>query len=413
MSKDKKINVLDLFAGAGGFSEGFINAGCSMVAHIEMDKNACETIKTRMVYHALKKRNKLVDYKQYMLGNITRDELVAKYKLQKETDSVLCAEITNNNYRNLFKEINKRLCGGKLNVIIGGPPCQAYSDIGRARDKKGMRWDRRNTLYRLYVKFLEKYQPEIFVFENVKGLLSAAKGRHFHDMRRLMEEAGYAIDYQILNAAEYGVPQNRKRVIIIGWNKKSKLKEYPVFTKVERNYKVKDFLCSLPSLRAGEEIKPSEYKEKSGVIINLGIYNPVVNVLEAHIARPHTAQDKEIYQTAVEMKARGVNISYNMLPEKLKTHQNQKSFLDRFKVVDFDSESCQTVVAHISKDGHYYIHPDPKQNRSLTVREAARLQTFPDDYKFEGNRTSQFRQIGNAVPPIFSKKISEKLVRFI
>lgn len=411
MPKNKKINVLDLFAGAGGFSEGFINAGCNLVAHIEMDKQACETIRTRMVYHALKKKNKLDEYKKYMLGQITRDELTKKYRIQKEIDSVICSEITRKNYSDLFKEVKDKLGRQKLDIIIGGPPCQAYSWVGVSRDSRDMKWDKRNTLYKLYVEFLKEFKPTIFVFENVPGLLSGKKKRHFDNMRRLMKRAGYNVDHRTLDASKYGVPQKRKRVIIVGWNKKSKLKEYPEFAEIERDYKVKDFLSGLPKLKAGESREPVEIDINSGVIFDLKIFNPRVNVVEAHVARPHTAQDKEIYRTAVKTKQKGIELRYDILPERLKTHKNRKSFLDRFKVVDSESLACQTVVAHISQDGHYYIHPDVKQNRSLTVREAARLQTFPDDFKFEGSRSSQFRQIGNAVPPLLSNIIANKLIK--
>ena len=132
-----------------------------------------------------------------------------------------------------------------------------------------------------------------------------------------------------------------------------------------------------------------------------------------HVSRPHRKHDLEIYRIAVTHKNNGYNIKYNELPKRLKTHKNETGFLDRFKVVNFASANSHTIIAHIAKDGHYYIHPDLKQNRSLTVREAARIQTFPDDFIFEGSRTSQFRQIGNAVPPILSKIIAETILRFI
>jgi len=413
MPRRKKIKVLDLFAGAGGFSEGFINAGCDMVAHIEMDKDACETIRTRMVYHALKNQNKLVEYKKYMLDKIERDALVKEHNLQNEIDSVICEKIAKNSYKELFKSIHKRLGGKSLDIIIGGPPCQAFSVIGRSRDKNTMKWDRRNTLYKYYIEFLKEFKPKIFVFENVPGLLSAAKSRHFNTMKRMMIEEGYEVDHRILNAAEYGVPQRRRRVILIGWNKKSKLEKYPDFKKIEKNYLVKDFLWTLPKLNAGQNIQAREYEEESEVLVNLGIFNPAVNVLEAHESRPNSERDLEIYKTAVLTLKKGENLRYNELPEKLKTHKNQISFLDRFKVVDYESPASQTVVAHISKDGHYYIHPDIKQNRSLSIREAARLQTFPDDFKFEGSRTAQFKQIGNAVPPMFSRIITRTLLKYI
>jgi DNA (cytosine-5)-methyltransferase 1 len=175
----------------------------------------------------------------------------------------------------------------------------------------------------------------------------------------------------------------------------------------------------LPRIQAGEGVdKFLTYEENSNKYLSENGIRNGINILTQHIARPHSEQDKEIYRIAVDKwnndKER---LNYNNLPEYLKTHQNRHSFFDRFKVVAEDEPYSQTVVAHISKDGHYYIHPDIKQNRSITVREAARLQSFPDDYYFESikegsNRTSAFKQIGNAVPPLMAFEIA-KLIKKI
>lgn len=412
MPKDIRPKILDLFAGAGGFSEGFIAAGSDMVAHIEMDKDACETIRTRMIYHALKKIGKLDEYEKYLFREISRVELVKKYGLQKEVDSVIQARIDKNNYLKLIDEVRQKLNGKKLDIIIGGPPCQAYSHIGRASDKKHMRRDERKFLYVHYVEFLKALQPKIFIFENVPGLLSAGKGIYLRRMRQLMKKVGYSTDFHILNAAHYGVPQERKRVILIGWNKESTMKGYPEIGKVVRDYKLADFFSDLPKLKAGAGKNRLKFESKSDLLSDLGIVTGV-KVLPDHVSRPHKKQDLEIYRLAVLCKNKGRNIKYNEIPERLKTHKNQTGFLDRFKVVDFSGINSHTVIAHIAKDGHYYIHPDLKQNRSLTVREAARIQTFPDDFLFEGSRTSQFRQIGNAVPPMLSKIIARSIIKFI
>jgi DNA (cytosine-5)-methyltransferase 1 len=405
--------VLDLFAGAGGFSEGFIEAGCEIIGHIEMDKNACDTLITRMVYHALLKKGGLNDYRKYVLGEITRDSLIEKHGLQKERDSVICAEIEKENHRKLIRHVKDRLAGQPLDIIIGGPPCQAYSHIGRARDDRNMRGDRRNFLYRYYVEFLKALKPKLFVFENVPGLETAGKGRYLGDMRNLMKRAGYETDYRVLDAEDYGVPQSRKRIILVGWNKESAMTGYPEFPQVERGYRVGDFLADLPKLRAGRGERIKIFSERNELLEQLGIVDPRFGVLMDHMARPNNSRDREIYRRAVLCKEGGENIKYNSLPEKLKTHRNKDGFLDRFKVVDRSARGSQTVVAHIAKDGHYYIHPDLQQNRSLTVREAARLQTFPDDYKFEGGRGPQFRQIGNAVPPMLSSVIARELIKYL
>ncbi|XOB42353.1 MAG: DNA mismatch endonuclease Vsr [Candidatus Nealsonbacteria bacterium] len=405
--------VLDLFAGAGGLSEGFIRVGCEIVGHIEMDRNACNTLITRMVYHALLKKNKFDDYKNYVLGKITRDALIDKYGLQKERDSVICAKIGKHNYKELIDQIKERLDGGKLDMIVGGPPCQAYSYIGRARDDKNMCHDERNFLYRYYVEFLKTLKPKIFVFENVPGLESAGKGRHLKDMRHLMKQVGYDTDYKILNAADFGVPQNRKRIVLVGWNKTSKLKGYPDFPEVKREYLVSDFFTGLPKIQAGEGRQIRKFLRRNKLLEKLDILNPQFGLLMDHVARPNTKQDLEIYRRAVLVKQKGKNIKYNHLPKRLKTHKNEESFLDRFKVVDTNKRGSHTIVAHIAKDGHFYIHPDIKQNRSLTIREAARLQTFPDDYKFEGGRGPRFKQIGNAVPPMLSEIIARTLINYL
>ena len=408
---DSRPKVLDLFAGAGGFSEGFMRAGCEIIGHIEMDKKACSTLITRMIYHALLKKGRIGEYKRYILGKITREALIDKYGLQKERDSVIRAKVGKDNYKELIRQIKERLNGQKLDIIVGGPPCQAYSYVGRARDDKKMRRDERNFLYRYYVEFLKAFRPKIFVFENVPGLETAGKGKYLRDMRRMMKLVGYDTDYKILNAADFGVPQNRKRIILVGWSKTSKPNGYPDFPATEREYVVKDFLAGLPKVQAGTGRRVEKFSKRNMLLEKLGILNPRFGILMDQVARPNTRQDLEIYRRAVLAKRKGENIKYNHLPERLKTHNNEDGFLDRFKVIDTNIRGSHTIVAHIAKDGHFYIHPDIKQNRSLTVREAARLQTFPDDYKFDGERGPQFKQIGNAVPPMLSEIIARELIK--
>ncbi len=281
----------------------------------------------------------------------------------------MCNKIDKHSYPEIIKNIKNRLNGQKIDIIIGGPPCQAYSYIGRARDKNNMKWDHRKFLYRYYVEFLKEFKPKIFVFENVPGLVSSGSGIYLKQMRKLMKEAGYETKYEILDAANFGVPQHRKRVILVGWNKKSTLKDYPNFSEIDRDYIVKDFLFELPKISSGKGQQIKKFLSKNVLLENLGIVNPEFSFLMNHIARPNISRDLEIYRRAVVSKKEGENIKYNTLPQKLKTHKNETSFLDRFKVVDFKAKGSHTVVAHIAKDGHFYIHPDIKQNRSLTVRE--------------------------------------------
>ena len=281
-----------------------------------------------------------------------------------------------------------------------------------------MKNDERNYLYLYYANFLEKYKPSYFVFENVAGLLSASDSdgrRHFEAMRSLFFKRGYTTEYRTLPANDYGVLQSRKRVFLVGHLGQSE-GFYPEPDKWLTQAKVKEVFAGLPALTAGTgdpgacHINPC----RGGWQREAGIQSDNIPVTW-HQARPHSSQDLEIYRIAVELwNSSKVRLNYKNLPDHLKTHRNRSSFYDRFKVVASDLPFSHTVVAHIAKDGHYYIHPDIKQNRSITPREAARLQTFPDDYYFESirgvpARTPAFRQVGNAVPVLLSRRIAEKL----
>ena len=413
----RQLNYLDLFAGAGGLSEGFIRAGFKPVAHVEMDPAACFTLRTRMAYHWLKAHDKEKQYAKYLNGCISRSELYDQVPEQL-IQSVINAEISGVTLPDIFRQIDRLLEGQKLNLIIGGPPCQAYSLVGRARSPNKMEGDQRNYLYLLYAEFLKKYEPEYFVFENVTGLLSAKDedgNSYLELMRNLFRKCGYETELQTLSAKDYGVPQNRKRIILVGMRGKSK-DFYPELEKSEPSVLVEEIFSDLPTLAAGEgEAEPCDLRSyEESWLYDAGIRNNDFPVTW-HQARPHREQDLEIYRITVDLWNREkVRLNYNALPERLKTHRNRKSFLDRFKVVAGNLDFSHTVVSHIAKDGHYYIHHDIEQNRSLTPREAARLQTFPDDYYFESRngvpcRTPVFCQIGNAVPVLLAQKIAEKL----
>lgn len=413
---------LDLFAGAGGLSEGFIRAGYEPVAHVEMDAAACYTLKTRAAYHWLKKQQNLVPYTRYLKGEISRTDF---YDLIPEEilGSVLNYEISQEILPSIFKDIDALLGNEKLDLIVGGPPCQAYSIAGRARSENKMVGDKRNYLYKLYAEFLKKYQPKYFVFENVLGLLSAKDEDgtlHFDNMRKLFKTCGYTTDFRPLNASDYGVLQNRKRIILIGY-RGEKTDFYPEIPVVKSKHKVGELFCDLPPIKAGEGvITPVETAHYTGkYLFSSKIKEYDKEPVTFHQARPNTAQDLEIYRIVVDTWNKSkTRIAYTDLPERLRTHNNTKSFLDRFKVVAGNLTCAQTVVAHISRDGHYFIHPDIRQNRSLTPREAARIQTFPDNYYFESvtgkpSRTLAYKQIGNAVPVCLAYSIANALlVRF-
>lgn len=411
------MNFIDLFSGAGGLSEGFIRAGFNPIAHVEIDEAACNTLITRTAYHYLKKKGNIQPYLDYIQNKITRTELYSSLP-KSELESVINLPIGEKNNEVIFDKIDSLRGKQTIDFIIGGPPCQAYSVIGRSRDENRMHGDSRNYLFKEYAKYLDYYQPKFFVFENVVGLLSAKTNEgvsYLQMMLDLFKKKGYRAEYKVLEAKSFGVLQNRKRIILIG-KKNGEEGFYPEFEKVETNTTVSEIFKDLPALKAGTgNYHKTKYKPYDGDYLFQSHIRNGLDFTTQHIARPHTEQDKEIYKIAVnKWNKNQVRLNYNDLPERLKTHKNTKSFTDRFKVVAGDTKYSQTVVAHICKDGHYYIHPDIKQNRSLTPREAARLQTFPDDYFFEGvsekqSRTAAFKQIGNAVPPLMAEKIAIKL----
>lgn len=410
------MNFIDLFSGAGGLSEGFINAGYDPIAHVEMDTAACFSLKTRAAYHFLKDSGNLSIYNAYLKNEISRSELYHEIPLEVLA-SVINLPIGAENNDKIHRTINNLRNGREIDLIIGGPPCQAYSLVGRARDANGMSGDPRNYLYIQYAKYLEKYKPKMFVFENVIGLKSANKGLYLKNMEKLFLSKGYKLELFHVEANNFGVLQNRKRIVIIGW-RDDFVPYIPNLEKinVSASAMVNTIFSDLPFLNAGEgrdkyqkyTAKPDKYLIESNIRSN-------GTVLTQHVARPHTNQDKEIYKIAVKKWDNDQKrLDYNDLPDRLKSHKNRHSFFDRFKVVAKNLSYSQTIVAHIAKDGHYYIHPDISQNRSITVREAARLQSFPDNYYFEGvkegnNRTAAFKQIGNAVPPLMAYGIATKL----
>lgn len=412
----QKFTYIDLFAGAGGLSEGFVRQGFNPIAHVEMNKSACETLKTRVVYHHLKEINQLDIYYKYLKKEINRSEFwqsIAQDKLK----SVINSEISDNTIENIFIQIDGQLNNQKVDVIIGGPPCQAYSVIGRARDPQNMDDDPRNYLYKLYVQFLDRYKPKMFVFENVPGILSAKKGEeeetYFEKIQKAIKSVGYNFDYKILNAKDFGVLQDRKRVILIGWRDELSL-DYPDFEPSMLNGEIlKDLFADLSFLRPGEKELISYYKKPTNDYLENSHIRNGLPFTTQHIARPNNERDLQIYKIALELWLKEKKrLNYKDLPSELQTHKNLHSFQNRFQVVNPNGVS-HTVVAHISCDGHYYIYPDLKQIRSISLREAARIQSFPDDFFFEGERTAAFKQIGNAVPPLMGEGIACEIKKMI
>ena len=406
MKKNNCSNFVELFAGAGGLSEGFMELNNNPIAFIEKDTYCCETLKTRLSFHYLSKKNKLEDYYDYMRGSITRKQLLSKVP-NKIFDKVLNFEINQKTTSRLIDKVKTSLKNQKLDILLGGPPCQAYSLMGRAQNKKKEK-DERLYLYQYYLKFLKELKPTTFVFENVLGLLSIQKGKLFKNLINNFKELGYFVSYQILNASDYQVLQNRKRLVVIGnLNKEIQLEK---LKKNKNKSVVSDLLSDLISIKPGEKNNQYLKKEINSYLKKSGIRTKH-DVLTAHQARPHNKRDLDIYKTAIsKWNNDKQRIKYNQLPKRLISHKNITSFLDRFKVVAGDVSASHTIVAHIAKDGHHYIHPDIAQCRSLSVREVARIQSFSDNYFFEGPRTAQFTQIGNAVPPLLSKFLAKQIM---
>lgn len=420
------LNFIDLFAGAGGLSEGFIRAGCFPLAHIEMDKYACDTLKTRSAFHWLKSSNKLSIYKKYLYEKQEKEDGSKLWSQVPDSiiNTVIQDSIGEETINRIFEKVDNLIGNKKVNIVIGGPPCQAYSIAGRARMGKKVEDDPRNELYKYYVKFLDRYQPEMFVFENVLGIRTAKKGQPFADLKALIDNAGYQMEDHIQIASEHGVLQNRKRVIIVGWKKgKNNKYKYPELLKEINKYQtLNDLFADLPKRKHGEgklcePIKYTKILNKMDYLEKSKIRNINFDFTTQHIARPNNENDRAIYKMAIDkLLDENKRLSYKNVPNENQTHKNKETFLNRFQVVD-PYGCCHTLVAHIAMDGHYYIYPTLSPTietvRSITIREAARIQSFPDDYYFEGSRTSAFKQIGNAVPVVMAEKIANEIKKML
>ena len=285
-----------------------------------------------------------------------------------------------------------------------------------------MEKDPRNELYLYYVQFLDRYKPQMFVFENVMGIRNAKGGGPFQDLKKRVRALGYEIEDRTQIASDFGVLQKRERVIIIGWRKENEngnltSYHYPELNVKPSKYQVmKDLFADLPIRNAGEgtmngivnytkELKEMPYLKESGI-------RGKMSFTTEHVVRPLNDNDREIYLIAVNLWKEGVRLNYANLPERLQKHKNKHKFSNRFCVVNPNGVS-HTLVAHIAMDGHYYIYPVEKPTlenvRSISVREAAIIQTFPDDFFFEGPRTAVLKQIGNAVPVLLAYEIAKEL----
>ncbi|MCI1283046.1 MAG: DNA cytosine methyltransferase [Lacticaseibacillus songhuajiangensis] len=401
------LNIIDLFSGAGGLTEGFRSSDFNLIAHVEMDRAASETLTLRDIYYSLKQSGNLDAYKDFVNQKISFNELQALVPTHIRS-SVINEAIGEQTLPGIIQKIDHKLAGRKVHGVIGGPPCQAFSTVGRKRNEAKKATDERIYLYKYYIKFLEGYRPDFFLFENVRGLLS------FKDIhgQPLFDQVladfnsmspSYHVDWKLLNASDYGVPQSRRRVIIFGY--RNDLEPVELFHRLKKKQPptIRELFQDLPKLSSGETVNHYGAKQPSAFVKKYLRSEGLP--LTWNVSRPNNPQDLKIYRIVAQKRQKGEMLKYGDLPERLRT-QHTTGFSDRFKALPFDDVS-QTVVAHISKDGHYYIHPDVQQNRSITVREAARIQTFPDNFIFCRSRTDAFKQIGNAVPPYFAKQFGQ------
>ena len=402
------LNTIDLFVGCGGLSEGFEQSRkYKMIGAVEWEPSPVKELRNH-----LKNRWGIQDSEERVLQfDIQRtEELFNGWKDKKFGES---------------KGLDALVGNRQLDLIIGGPPCQAYSVAGRIRDEHGMREDYRNYLFESYLKVVQHYKPRVFVFENVPGILSAKPGdgsvRIIDLIQKAFADAGYAVLPDLSNAiidmTEYGVPQNRKRIIILGVSKEhygdkaeamvekfysSYLPEY----KIEKKATVRDAIGDLPKLRPLDE--PISYLGRK---LSHSVSDPLIN---GHISRFHNKRDIELFKFLEEDIASG-RMKYTSA-KSLKTLYTKltgkTSNVHKYYVLRWD-EPSNLIPAHLFKDGLRHIHPDPEQARTITVREAARLQTFPDNYYFNCSQTDAFKMIGNAVPPLFAKKVAYAIYHLI
>lgn len=399
----KKYNTIDLFAGCGGLMDGFMQEGSyNTLACVEWETYPCQTLANRL--------EKKWNHKK------AKDEVV-RFDIQRSDELIFgFDDVEYGKHMGLDKLVNRK----KVDLIIGGPPCQAYSLAGRIRDPRGMKNDYRNYLFESYIRILVHFKPTFFVFENVMGMLSASPdGTPIVDkIQEAFNDAGYCVINDFKNAlfevADFGIPQNRKRVIILGVKKdlfpsgtaeiiidEFYHKIMPKYKKLSTPRTVRDAIGDLPPLLPNNEVIKKDGHKYSHIPINgHGIMN--------HIPRFHSERDQKIFRMLCEDIESGRNnyLSTESLKELYTQMTGKKSNIHKYYVLRWNEQS-NTIPAHLYKDGMRHIHPDSKQARSITVREAARLQTFADDFEFLGPTMAQYKMIGNAVPSDFAKIIAK------
>lgn len=498
-----KYPVVDVFAGPGGLGEGFSSAlggrtePCfQTILSFEHDESAYKTLLLRHFLRQFPHNEFPEEYYNYLKGDIVLEDLYHRYQNEsnKAQQSALKLSIGQKTRKQVSQIIRLRLASQKKWVLVGGPPCQAYSVAGRSRmmGDPAFEQDERHFLYREYLEIIINHQPPVFVMENVKGLLSA-KVKDEPIIRRIVSDLSnpgsvrgktanglgyqlYSLSEQItsiddidprkflVKAEEYGVPQARHRMFIVGI--RNDLHVRPSQLRRHAPPTVRDVIGNLPKIRSGLSHGSDSWQNWSQAIdgfsgLRFGkqlngypyaktivdnfdselkglrhpkcrisvkypgkcrsrhqaldiLFDPRLSTLIDHESREHMASDLHRYMYAVRYAHKnGQSPRLRHFPTLLlPAHRNVSSsqgsvpFPDRFRV-QLPNQVATTITSHISKDGHYFIHYDPAQCRSLTVREAARLQTFPDNYSFQGTRTARYQQVGNAVPPYLARQIAE------
>ncbi len=372
--------VVDLFGAPGGMSEGFKQAGFKIIASIDSFGWGCETM-----------------------------------KYNHPDTTVFNEDIT----RMDIPALKNRINGTGIDVLTGGPPCQGFSLVGRPKiaslngANSGKFIDTRNELYKIYFRIVNKLRPKFFVMENVQGILSYSDGKIKRNILRYSRRVGYDIDYRVLLAADYGVPQRRKRVFFIGNRLEIEDDLFPEPTHQDNSISnhngnlkpyitLQEALSDLPTLKSGRGKEIVEYNKHPKNSYQKKLRTGSKKVYN-HVARFHNERDLKIFK-----KIRS-GVKYTELPENLKPYRDD-IFKDKYMVLD-PNKPARTIVAHLKRDGLGFIHPH--QNRSITVRESARLQSFPDKYRFMGPRSPQFTQVGNAVPPLLAKSIGRHIKKYL
>lgn len=393
-----KFNVVDLFAGCGGLTDGFLQTGrFNTLVAVDWELPTVLTLKKRLIT----KWNYDFDNVNVLHFDIQRtDELINGYR-----DKIFGESIG-------IDSLNSKKT---VDLILGGPPCQAYSIAGRVRDQNGMQDDYRNFLFESYVKMVNHYKPKAFVFENVEGILTAKPGgiNIIDRIKIAFEEIGYEITNNLrsnalFDTSYYNVPQKRKRIIIFG------VKKSDSSTQTVRNFytllKEKASKSPMNSKIAFENL-PKIYPNP-----NISNYSHIVKLNgvplpKNHEPRSHSKRDIEIFKLLANDIKTGVEkyTSSQALIQLYKEKTGKDSNFHKYHVIR-ENKPSNTIPAHLYKDGLRHIHPDPEQARSITVREAARLQSFDDDFEFLGSKSDQYKMIGNAVPPKFAKIIAETIL---